>query len=452
MIDTTKIGPGNYIDGSALFGDEGGTYAHGYEKLALLDANGDKVISGAEAANLAVWIDDGDAKLEAGEQVSLVSSLNFVISTEMSTDSHGRMTSETHFDAEAAGVVSYSLSGDDAQFFSVDSATGELTWAAGFAPATPQDANGDNVYEVTVERAGDHCDADADHLLVDVNNGTVEKKPTPRTPKPTATEAQTGGGPDASFEVHESEVADFADSYNLYDSQHNLIATVYKTDFSETGNAGHGSSLIELDWEGRDYGFDPRDIVYVSAQNFGEAESELCPVSYRNVSPIALDLNGDGEIGVTGEHTAKGSVRTQLGSTVQFDIDADGSLDTIEWFAGDGDGILIDTTQLGADGAIDGSALFGDEGGKYVNGYEKLSLLDLDGDGQLSNTEASGLALWLDDGDAKLQEDELAWLDDFEIASIRVEMELDAEGRMRSTAQRSDGSAVLTEDVWFARV
>ena len=70
-----------------------------------------------------------------------------------------------------------------------------------------------------------------------------------------------------------------------------------------------------------------------------------------DISPIALDLNGDGEIGVTGETTVRGA-RTSIGETVQFDIDADGKLDTIEWFAGDGDGILVNTMMIGAGNEI----------------------------------------------------------------------------------------------------
>ena len=126
-----------------------------------------------------------------------------------------------------------------------------------------------------------------------------------------------------------------------------------------------------------------------------------------DVSPIALDLNGDGEIGVTGETTARGEFRSEIGDTVEFDIDGDGDLDTIEWFAGDGDGILVNTMLIGPNNEIDGSALFGDQGGQYDNGYEQLSLLDTNGDGEVSGTEASVLGLWIDDGDAVLEAGEL---------------------------------------------
>ena len=168
-------------------------------------------------------------------------------------------------------------------------------------------------------------------------------------------------------------------------------------------------------------------------------------------SPIAFDLNGDNQIGVTGEHTSQSSIRTELGKTVQFDIDADGKLDTIEWFAGDGDGILVNTAAIAADGNIDGSALFGDQDGRFRNGYEQLELLDHNADGQISGREASELALWIDDGNAILEFGELASLESFQIVSIDTHMELDDEGRMRSSAQMNNGSEIMTEDVWFAR-
>ncbi|MFK7820928.1 MAG: Ig-like domain-containing protein [Planctomycetaceae bacterium] len=167
-------------------------------------------------------------------------------------------------------------------------------------------------------------------------------------------------------------------------------------------------------------------------------------------SPIALDLDGSGEIETTGEHTAKDSFRSEVGETVQFDIDADGVMDEIEWFAGSGDGILVDTTLIGPNGEIDGSALFGDLGGQFEHGYEALAEHDVNADGQISGEEMDNLAVWVDDGDAILEEGELQSLADNNIASISTEMELDEQGRMRSTATTTDGSELMTEDVWFA--
>ena len=96
-------------------------------------------------------------------------------------------------------------------------------------------------------------------------------------------------------------------------------------------------------------------------------------------------MNADGQIGVTGETSSHQKQSSDpMGATVKFDIDADDAEETMEWFDGAGDGILVDTTKIGADGSIDGSALFGDEGGKYSNGYEKLAGLDANSDGQIT--------------------------------------------------------------------
>lgn len=175
----------------------------------------------------------------------------------------------------------------------------------------------------------------------------------------------------------------------------------------------------------------------------------------RWISPIALDLNGDNEIGVTGVTSSiEKDVEAQLGRTVEFDLDADGEMDTVEWFDGSGDGILVDTAKISADGSIDGSALFGDEGGKYANGYEKLEAHDVNGDGMVSGAELATLALWIDDGDAVLEDGEMQSADEAGIASISTDMTVayDSEGRtlMQSTATTTEGQSILTEDVWFA--
>lgn len=177
------------------------------------------------------------------------------------------------------------------------------------------------------------------------------------------------------------------------------------------------------------------------------------------VSPIMLDLNGDGKLGTTGVSTAKERIDDQVGRTVMFDIDGDGVKDEIEWMSGDGDGMLVDDRDGGAtgamltDGEIDGKRLFGDQGGKYANGYEKLKALDKDGDGKISGAELDGLKVWIDDGDAKLEGGELKTLRELGITEISVVMKLEANARgedlMRSSYVQN-GETKITEDVWFA--
>jgi hypothetical protein len=174
--------------------------------------------------------------------------------------------------------------------------------------------------------------------------------------------------------------------------------------------------------------------------------------------PLVLDLNHDGKIGVTGRTTARDGDRGELGRTVSFDLDGDGIKDEIEWLMGDGDGMLVDDRDGGAtgamltDGEIDGKRLFGDERGKYFNGYAKLQGFDKDGDGKLTGEELDGLKVWIDDGDAKLENGELKTLRELGITEISVKMHIEknaqGEDLERSTFVQ-DGQTHMTEDVWF---
>lgn len=161
-------------------------------------------------------------------------------------------------------------------------------------------------------------------------------------------------------------------------------------------------------------------------------------------SPIAFDLSGDGKIGVTGESSSQNKTGLELGKTVGFDIDGDGSKDVIEWFDGSGDGILVDNrdglslSALAAD--MDGTRLFGDEGGRFANGYIKLAnQFDTNADGVVSGAELNGLQIWRDDGDAVLEAGELFQLSDFGVVSVNTKVNLvtDADGRqlMRSNVE-----------------
>jgi len=198
-------------------------------------------------------------------------------------------------------------------------------------------------------------------------------------------------------------------------------------------------------------GNDSDDIDYTS--NYKNVN--IHDRSYINkVSPITLDLSGDGEIGVTGETSSiDKDMDAQIGTTVEFDIDADGTKDTIEWIDGSGDGLLVDNRDGNAANDMDGSRLFGDEGGKYENGYEKLAQFDTNNDGQISGEELNGLNVWVDDGDAKVEDGELKSLADFDITSISTQMTAttgaDGKMHMQSVATKEDGSQIMTEDVWF---
>ena len=173
------------------------------------------------------------------------------------------------------------------------------------------------------------------------------------------------------------------------------------------------------------------------------------------ISPIAIDLNGDGKISTTGSSTAQNRTSNDVGKTVNFDIDGNGSQDNIEWMKGDGDGLLVDTSKIGANNAIDGNALFGDMGGQFANGYDKLAQHDANSDGKLTGNELKGFAVWVDNGDAKLQNGELRSLSDLGITEVSTKKQdvqnSQGETLMRSNAATTNGGSFMTEDVWFAK-
>ncbi len=179
----------------------------------------------------------------------------------------------------------------------------------------------------------------------------------------------------------------------------------------------------------------------------------------KTVSPVMLDLDGDGKLGTTGVSTAKNRIDGQVGKTVSFDIDGDGKKDQIEWMKG-GDGMLVDdrdggaTAAMNGHGEIDGKRLFGDEGGKFGNGFDKLRQLDRDGDGKLTGAELDGLKVWVDNGDARVGGGELKSLRDLGVTEISVQMKLEQNDRgedlMRSSFVQN-GQSRVSEDVWFAQ-
>lgn len=103
---------------------------------------------------------------------------------------------------------------------------------------------------------------------------------------------------------------------------------------------------------------------------------------------------------------------------------------------------------------MNGNRLFGDANGKYSSGYEKLAQLDADGNGSLSGAELSGLKVWQDNGDAKVQAGEMKSLADVGVDQISVQRQDVANSRgetlMQSVLERN-GQSILTEDVWFGQ-
>ena len=84
-------------------------------------------------------------------------------------------------------TLTYSLGGADAQFFNIDPSTGVITLdpvqlAEGFDFETPQSANGDNTYQLTItatDLAGASASQDVTYTPTDVDEGPVPLAPSP---------------------------------------------------------------------------------------------------------------------------------------------------------------------------------------------------------------------------------------------------------------------------------
>jgi hypothetical protein len=219
-----------------------------------------------------------------------------------------------------------------------------------------------------------------------------------------------------------------------------------------------------------------------NAARLNQLASFLVTASIRTHSPIALDLNGDGKIGVTGTSTAQkrfASSKFVAKNSVWFDIGAEGKKKNIEWLDRSGDGFLVDDSYgrlskaLTAGGTLDGTFLFGDSIG-YTHGYHKLavkkvtvnvaSTAQIDENTNwsklfnakpvLKGKDLNGLKVWVDaNGDAKLQANELKTLASLGITEIGSAPQTIKNAKGEYLIQSyfvQNGKKRMTEDVWFA--
>ena len=149
-------------------------------------------------------------------------------------------------------------------------------------------------------------------------------------------------------------------------------------------------------------------------------------------SPIGLDIDGTSSV-------------ERIEGEFSIDVTGDGEIETLnEWFAPT-EGILINTNIAIEDGAVTGQHLFGDQGGTYADGFEKLALLDANRDGQVAGAELDGLAIWTDaNSNAKLDAGEMSTLADHGVVSLST-----SHTSFVSQATLADGSSMMMEDLWF---
>lgn len=170
-------------------------------------------------------------------------------------------------------------------------------------------------------------------------------------------------------------------------------------------------------------------IRLVSLQGPKTKPSDPKKCEFRLWSPIGLDLDGSNAV-------------ERISGEFSFDFDADGDPESVsEWFAPT-EGILFDTR---IEGAATGAHLFGDQGGLYADGFEKLAVLDTNSDAWVAGSELDGLAIWTDvNSNAEVDPGEHSTLVSHGIEALSVSHE-----SYVSEARLADGSTMMTEDLWF---
>lgn len=135
----------------------------------------------------------------------------------------------------------------------------------------------------------------------------------------------------------------------------------------------------------------------------------------RTISPLLLDMDGDGAIQASGGEWLPHS-KTHKDRLAFFDFHGDKFPVLMEW-VGPQDGLLC---QPGPDGSIDGTRLFGTATG-FKNGYEALRVKDLNNDGVISGAELEGLAIWTDlNSDARPQKGEVKSLAEHRVTQLSL--------------------------------
>jgi len=136
----------------------------------------------------------------------------------------------------------------------------------------------------------------------------------------------------------------------------------------------------------------------------------------RLISPIVLDLDGDGAIEASNGKYLPHQESFDASHTTLFDFHGNAFPVMTEW-VGRNDGLLC---RPHANGSVDGTCLFGTSNG-FSNGYDELASLDADKSGALEGAELNGLMVWVDaNGRGTADASELHTLSSLGITSIGV--------------------------------
>jgi len=156
------------------------------------------------------------------------------------------------------------------------------------------------------------------------------------------------------------------------------------------------------------------------------------------ISPIILDLDGDGKIEASNGKYLPHQPLSDCAHYAMFDFYGNGFPLMMEW-VGANDGLLC---RPDADGTVKGTNLFGTANG-YDNGYDELASLDINKDGQISGEELEGLMVWQDaNSNGIADKGELKSLESLGVTSIS------ANHKNFSSSFTRNGQTYKTFDWW----
>jgi len=173
-------------------------------------------------------------------------------------------------------------------------------------------------------------------------------------------------------------------------------------------------SLQDASYNNRSYGYYDGNYTTIVV-TVANRQYQLYDHLY--TSPIVLDMDGDNRLEASnGEWLTHGYKNARL---AEFDINGDNFVELTEW-VGPNDGLLI-VCKKGEE--VNANSLFGEAGG-YKDGFEKLSLLDVDNNKQITGDELKTLSVWQDkNSNAKIEDGELATVAELGITSISINHE-----------------------------
>ena len=169
----------------------------------------------------------------------------------------------------------------------------------------------------------------------------------------------------------------------------------------------------------------------------------LQELALQGCDPIVLDLGGEG------------IQLTEAGKGANFDINADGVMDSTAWVKGNTAMLVYDKN---GNNAIDnGSELFGDQNGAK-DGFKELAKYDSNNDGKIDSKDSiyKNLKLYRDlNGDGKMQANEFNTLQEMGIKALNLECrdaDDDVNGNsivLRGSFEREDGTKGEMADAIF---